>query len=79
MLVPIYETYIHTGDYKIDGNPTRLLPDDARVDIQAEVDTLYGMLNETVAINQGITEEAVSDTQTDRVFSNSSMRRAGWE
>lgn len=60
-------THIHAGDHKIDGNPAQPLPEEVRADFQAEVDALYGIFVETVAINRGVTEEAVRDTQA-RVY-----------
>ena len=42
-------TLIFAGDHKVDGNPFEALSPDVRADLQAEIDTLYGMFVATVA------------------------------
>lgn len=60
-------TLIFSGDHKVDGNPYEPLPDDVRVHVQSEIDSLRSMFANLVARNRGISVEAVVDTQA-RVF-----------
>lgn len=54
-------TYISAGKYKIEGNPTEPLSEEAQAAWQEEVDDLYGMFVDAVAEGRGATAEQVRD------------------
>lgn len=56
-------TAIFAGERKTDGNPHEPLSPDARSNMQARVDTVYGMFTSAVARNRGMAETAVRKTQ----------------
>lgn len=56
-------TFIHAGAKKVDGNPYAPLSDEARADIQREVDAHYAVFVGQVARNRGLDEQAVRDTE----------------
>ena len=56
-------THIYAGAHKIDGNPYTPLPDDVRVRVQADIDSIYGLFVQTVARNRGLTDAAVRATE----------------
>lgn len=56
-------TFVFAGERKVDGNTHAPLSEQARAAIQADVDRLYGELCALVAINRGLTPEAVRGTQ----------------
>ena len=58
---------IHAGEHKVDGNPFSPLPDSVRADMQARLDGMWQKFISTVAINRGMSEQAVRDTQA-RVY-----------
>lgn len=58
---------IHAGDHKVDGNPFNPLPDSVRADMQARLDGMWQKFISTVAVNRGMSEQAVRDTQA-RVY-----------
>ena len=58
---------IHAGEHKVDGNPFNPLPDSVRADMQARLDGMWQKFISTVAINRGMSEQAVRDTQA-RVY-----------
>jgi signal peptide peptidase SppA len=58
---------IHAGEHKVDGNPFNPLPDNVRADMQARLDGMWQKFISTVAINRGMSEQAVRDTQA-RVY-----------
>jgi len=58
-------TQIYAGSHKVDGNPFNPLPESVRADFQEEVDGLYEMFIETVALNRRISAEALRNTQAD--------------
>jgi ClpP class serine protease len=49
----IQPTLIHAGANKVDGNPYEPLSEDARADIQAEIDQFYGLFLDHVAQGRG--------------------------
>ena len=58
---------IHAGEHKVDGNPFNPLPDSVRADMQARLDGMWQKFISTVAINRGMSEQAIRDTQA-RVY-----------
>ena len=58
---------IHAGEHKVDGNPFNPLPDNVRADMQARLDGMWQKFISTVAVNRGMSEQAVRDTQA-RVY-----------
>ena len=58
---------IHAGEHKVDGNPFSPLPDSVRADMQARLDGMWQKFISTVAINRGMSEQAIRDTQA-RVY-----------
>lgn len=58
---------IHAGEHKVDGNPFNPLPDSVRADMQARLDSMWQKFIATVAINRGMSEQAIRDTQA-RVY-----------
>lgn len=58
---------IYAGDHKVDGNPFSPLPDSVRADMQARLDGMWQKFISTVAVNRGMSEQAVRDTQA-RVY-----------
>jgi signal peptide peptidase SppA len=54
-------TLISAGQRKTDGNPYEPLSDDARANIQARVDDVYGQFIEDVAKGRGVTTAAVRE------------------
>lgn len=61
-------TAIYAGQHKNDFSPHAPLSDDARAALQAEVDRLYGIFTESVALHRGLTVDAVRDTQARLYF-----------
>lgn len=58
---------IHAGDHKVDGNPYSPLPDNVRADMQTRLDGMWQKFISVVAVNRGMSEQAVRDTQA-RVY-----------
>jgi signal peptide peptidase SppA len=58
-------TQIYAGSHKIDGNPFTPLPDSVRAEFQQEIDGLYQMFIESVALNRNISAEAIRKTEAD--------------
>lgn len=58
---------IHAGDHKVDGNPYSPLPDNVRADMQVRLDGMWQKFISVVAVNRGMSEQAVRDTQA-RVY-----------
>lgn len=56
-------TPIYAGARKIDGWPHAPLSDEAKAEFQRSVDRNYGIFVESVAVNRGLSEKAVRDTQ----------------
>lgn len=56
-------TPIFAGAKKADGNSHAPLADGARVDLQREIDRLYDMFVDHVAVGRGLDRQAVIDTQ----------------
>lgn len=59
--VGLNPTYIHAGDYKVEGNPNEPLDDDAMTFLQGRVDDYYQAFIEAVARNRGTTAEDVKE------------------
>uniref|UniRef100_Q31HU7 Protein C. Serine peptidase. MEROPS family S49 n=1 Tax=Hydrogenovibrio crunogenus (strain DSM 25203 / XCL-2) TaxID=317025 RepID=Q31HU7_HYDCU len=55
--------FIYAGDKKVAGNPHEPLSDQARTDMQTEIDRLYDIFVATVARNRNMDEQKVRDTQ----------------
>jgi ClpP class serine protease len=74
----ITPTLIFAGDRKVDGWPVQPLSDDARAELQREVDAFYGLFLETVAAGRGrkLSQKAARDTQA-RTFIGSAAVDAG--
>jgi signal peptide peptidase SppA len=62
-------TFIYAGKHKVEGNPYEALSDDARANIQARVDSLYGQFTAAVAAGRKgkMTDEAARKTEA-RVY-----------
>lgn len=58
-------TPIYAGAKKTAGTPHEPLPDDVKADLQAHIDSIYQIFVSTVALNRGITAEAVRATEAD--------------
>ena len=56
-------TAIYAGDRKNDGNPHEPLTPEARGEMQARIDKVYGMFSAAVARNRDMTESAIRGTQ----------------
>lgn len=56
-------THIYAGAHKVDGNPYEPLPAAVRADMQAEIDGLYEMFVQSVAVNRRMDPMAVRKTQ----------------
>lgn len=56
-------TYIYAGAHKVDFNPDNPLSDDARSDLQADIDATYGEFVGLVAANRNITPQSVQATE----------------
>ena len=54
-------TLISAGLYKTERMGTQPLSDEARANMQAQVDTLYGMFLKSVAKGRGVSQQAVAD------------------
>lgn len=56
-------THIFAGAHKVDGNPYEPLPKDVQAAMQEEIDGLYSMFVDAVALHRGISAESVRATQ----------------
>lgn len=56
-------THIFAGGHKVDGNPYEPLPDAVRGDFQREIDGLYAMFVDAVALHRGLEAAAVRATE----------------
>lgn len=56
-------TFIHSGDHKVDGNPYEALSASVKANIQKGVDKSRAKFVNVVAVNLGIEEKIVYDTQ----------------
>lgn len=56
-------THIFAGSHKVDGNPYEPLPKDVQAAMQEEIDGLYTMFVDAVALHRGISAESVRATQ----------------
>lgn len=71
-------TFVAAGRHKVDGNPFEPLGDDARADMQALVDEVYGQFVDAVAAGRGVTAAEVrSDYGQGRVLMAPAARKAG--
>lgn len=57
----ITPTYIHAGQFKVEGNPHAPLDDQAKAAIQSRVDDYYGAFVSAVARGRGTTQKDVRD------------------
>lgn len=55
-------SFIHAGDFKVEGNAFEPLGDEARSQLQREVDAGYAQFLAAVARNRGVTTEMVEET-----------------
>ena len=60
-------TIIQAGKYKAEGSELRQLSDEAKNNIQRDIDKTYGRFTEAVSANRGMDEKEVRDTEA-RVF-----------
>lgn len=71
-------TYIAAGKYKVEGNPTEPLSDEARQHLQGLVDSAYNLFVADVAAGRGVTAAQVkADYGQGRVLSASEAKAAG--
>lgn len=56
-------TYIYAGAHKVDFNPDSPLSDDARAELQADINQSYAEFVALVARNRGLTPQAVQSTE----------------
>lgn len=57
----IKPTFISAGKYKVEGNPTEPLSEDAKAYLQSRVDSLHGDFIKAVARNRGVTPAVVRE------------------
>ena len=67
-------TVVKAGDQKDALSPHKPLDDEARNDLQAEVDRIHGMFVKAVAKGRGMSEQAVRDTQARLFFGGTGVR-----
>jgi len=68
-------TYIHAGQYKVEGNMAEPLGDEARAELQRTVDDYYAMFVGAVASGRGVSEKA--DFGQGRMFRANAAMEAG--
>lgn len=56
-------SFIHAGRHKVDGDPTRPLPNDVRARLQADVDRVHDLFVSTVARNRGLSDKSIRGTE----------------
>lgn len=56
-------THVFAGAHKVDGNPFEPLPESVRADWQAEINGLYGMFVDAVALHRGMDAKSVRNTR----------------
>lgn len=56
-------TLLYAGKHKVDGNRNKDLSKQARKNIQARIDKLYGVFTTTVARNRNMSDKSVRDTE----------------
>ena len=66
-------TYLYQGARKIDANPHMALGDEARAQIQAEIDRLYAKLIATVAAHRGLEPERLAATEAGIFFGGNAL------
>jgi capsid assembly protease len=69
-------TYIHAGEHKVDGNPHEPLSNPVRADLQRDVDALYEMFVEHVALHRGMSADDLRATEA-RVYRGADAVAAG--
>lgn len=69
-------TFVFAGDRKVDGNAHEPLSERARATIQADVDRLYAEFCALVAVNRGLSPEAVRGTEA-AIYRGTLAVRAG--
>lgn len=52
-------TFVYAGRYKVEGNPEEPLADEARAEFQREVDEIYELFTEEVALGRGLPADVV--------------------
>lgn len=72
----ISPTFIFAGAHKVDANPYEPLGKEVRADLQAEIDTLYGMFTAGVAQGRRLSVDAVRRTEA-RTYIGSAAVAAG--
>lgn len=74
----IRPTFVHAGQYKVEGNPHEPLGDDARAYLQAQVDEHYRRFVNAVASGRGVTRDVVlSDFGQGRMVMDNEAVKAG--
>ncbi|MGU3494221.1 S49 family peptidase [Xanthobacteraceae bacterium A53D] len=74
----VKRTYISAGEYKVEGNETEPLPDEAREYIQARVNESYRLFVADVASGRGVSPEHVlAEFGKGRVFGSAELLKRG--
>lgn len=74
----VKRTYISAGEFKVEGNETEPLPEDAKEYIQARVNDSYKMFVADVALGRGVTAEHVlAEYGKGRVFTATELLKRG--
>ncbi len=71
-------TFVHAGKFKVEGNPTEPLGDEARGSMQERIDTYYDMFVGAVAAGRGVTKaDVLKNFGQGRMFTAEAARAAG--
>jgi len=71
-------TFVHAGKYKVEGNPTEPLGDEARAAMQGRIDTYYDMFVGAVAAGRGVSKaEVLQNFGQGRMFTAEAAKAAG--
>ena len=60
--------FVTAGDRKVEGNPHAPLPAEARAEMQAAVDRIYGLFTDTVGAHGRISAQAAQATEAGTFF-----------
>jgi signal peptide peptidase SppA len=76
--IGVTATVLRKGKYKALANPYEPLTEDAKAEIQGELDTIYDVFTRTVAENRGQTQQFIQDNAAEgRVFFGREAREVG--
>ncbi len=71
-------TFIHAGKFKVEGNPTEPLGDEAKAAMQGRIDTYYDMFVGAVAAGRGVTKgEVTANFGQGRMFTAEAAKALG--